>query len=218
MVAVSARSILDKASFMMNDVAVTRWPHAQTLEYLNDSIEAIIAVAPSAGATFGTLTVPANTCTVSLPENGVSLISVQSVAGRAVRHVERELLDSRYPNWRTTSENPTKAYVYSKDNPKHFYLWPQYPVSTSVIIEYVKLPTRIINENDPITIPSEYAPAILNGVLSMAYAVDTEPGSIQKAQAYAQMMVTLATGGGAIPIKADSDEAQSNALNPNVVK
>ena len=143
--------------------------------------------------------VTANISTVAdsrqtLPTDGAYLISVvRNEAGskRAVRPIERHVLDSQNPDWHTvngtTSTQTAKYYVYEKDSPKVFYLYPAPQAGTNVSIQYARIPAAHTATNEVISLDDTYAGLIIDFLLYRAYSKDASVGDANLAANYGNM-------------------------------
>lgn len=225
---IQASTIFTKAGILLNDVAQQRWPVDELLAWFNDGQDAVVAVSPSASTSLQVIPRTYVTAKQALPAGAISLVSVLYntnstglAVGPAIRLVDRDLLDSRYPDWHGASAAHVQGYVYSKDNPRVFYTWGR-PVAgrpevyTHVMAEVVMHPTRLTNASQVMSLPDEYAECLLNYILFRAHSKETEEMAAQKAQLYYQAFVVGATNGGAIPVKSGPASAIENTvLNPN---
>lgn len=189
--AVTGEEVLDTVSELLNDPGNVRWPRADLLGHLNDILVEIVSVKPTAGTVTGLLTLVAGT-RQSLPADGIALVGLNRnmgadglTPGTAILRQERAILDRVYPGWNTlAADGAVRFYVPEPDNPKVFYVVPPQPQAPHKAEgTYVKRPA-LATENDAIPLDDIYAPSIRDGVLSLAYAVDTEGGDWGKSLEY----------------------------------
>jgi hypothetical protein len=166
MSAVNVLDVINQACYLLNDLNRERWGTPELVWWINDAQNAVVALAPSAGAVIKVITVSSDAnadtrqylpvaAAPDMGEEGISLIAVRrnmtsltGVGKGAIRLVDRELLDSRSPTWneRVTDSTTFTAhlgYVYDPATPKSFFLWPMNNVTTYVEIEYVARPKVI---------------------------------------------------------------------------
>jgi hypothetical protein len=127
---------------------------------------------------------------------------------RAIRIVDREILDTQEPNWHdpTVSGDAThvsvvKHYIFDEDDPRRFYVYPGVLVTNAsacfVEIVYSAAPTEIASTGTAIQVDDIYSNAIIDFVLYRSYMKDAEfAGNQARAQAHYQLfMASLGTGG-----------------------
>ena len=126
---------------------------------------------------------------------------------RAVRLVNREVLDAQTPDWHdaTTSSGTdaahgqvVKHYLYDEANPRNFYVYPGVSGNAYLEIIYSANPS-VVAEGGNLSIPDIFANAVLNYVLYMAYMKDAEfAGNAQRASTHFQLFSASVTGKGSI--------------------
>lgn len=177
----TAQLLLDRAAGLLQDEQRTRWPDARKLEYLNEGLKALVAIAPDAY----TLTVvhplvPGAYQTI--PSDGVRLIDVQqnmglggATPGRVVREVGRTALDAIDPDWPNARANvTTKHYCFDPRTPKIFTVYPPQPLApASVRLSYSAVPPQVSLASS-IPVDAIYEPALLDYVLYRCYSQDAE--------------------------------------------
>jgi hypothetical protein len=138
--ATTAQSIIQRAVETLQDADSVRWSIAELVRYLNDGQREVIVFRPDSMSTNATVTCISGT-KQSLPTNGVKLISVirnsaASSTKKAVRMVNRELLDVQSPGWHdSTSSVNIVHFMYDPRDPKKFYVYP--PATTAAQIDIV---------------------------------------------------------------------------------
>ena len=219
--AVTVQSVIDRAQTVLQDTTGVRWPVvAELVLWINDAQREIALLKPDASATNATVTLATGT-KQDIPSGGNRLLKVvrnMSAASngngkRAVRLVDREVLDAQTPDW----HDPTvagdaahttivKHYIYDESNPRNFYVYPGVAGSAFLEIIYSSNPATVA-QNANLSIPDIFANAVMNYVLYMAYMKDAEyAGNAQRASSHFQIFTTSVTGKGALDA----------ALSPNV--
>lgn len=178
---VNAQAIIERASVILQDTSNIRWPVNELLNWLNDGQREIVALAPDAYTrTENVLLVPGTKQTI--PGIGIRLIDISrnmgvtgATPGRAIRPVDRAVLDAQRPNWHfETASAEAKHYMFDRRNPKVFYVYPPQPnVPGYVEITYSSAPTDV-SQGQPIVIDDIYANALLDYILYRAYSKDAE--------------------------------------------
>lgn len=203
---VLASEILYEASVIAQDPENIRWPLTEGLRWLNDGLLETVLQKPSAYSFTTTIAMVAGTLQ-AIGADGVQLLRVTRnvsavgppvIGGRAIRVVERQILDTQSPDWNnpeiTLPTQSVKAFVNDEQDPKVFWVYP--PNNATGIIEAIisKVPPMIEATGDVTLLPS-YAVAIplqdiykgplLNYVLHRFYAKDASfAANLPLAQAY----------------------------------
>lgn len=193
MATVTVKNLIDQARTILQDQDAIRWSDSEFLGWTASAYREIVRHRPDANS------VTANISTVAdsrqtLPADGAYLISVvRNEAGskRAVRPIERHVLDSQNPDWHTvngtTSDQTAKYYVYEKDSPKVFYLYPAPQAGTNVSIQYARIPTAHTATDEVISFDDTYAGLIIDYLLYRAYSKDASVGDANLAANYGTM-------------------------------
>lgn len=211
--AVTVQSVIDRAQTVLQDTTGVRWPViAELVLWINDAQREIALLKPDASASNATVTLATGT-KQDIPSGGNRLLKVvrnmsaasSGTGKRAVRLVDREVLDAQTPDW----HDPTvtgdaahttivKHYIYDESNPRNFYVYPGVAGSSYVEIIYSSNPATV-DQNANLSIPDIFANAVMNYVLYMAYMKDAEyAGNAQRASSHFQIFTTSVTGKGQI--------------------
>lgn len=173
--------IIGRVNTQLVDVAWMRWPKAELLDYYNDAIRAVIIVRPEAGETSEVLTCVAGT-KQQLPSGASRLLDIsQVVGGRVVRPVPREVLDSQFPDWHSSS-GVIESYCYDEQTPKTYFVFPGAIEGTQLdaVISRIPEPVTLSQvENDEIVKLDElYMNPILEWMLYRCYSKDSQNGAV----------------------------------------
>lgn len=200
--AISAKSIIDKATIQLTDISGIRWTRAELLGWLNDGQRAIASVQPNASNKVVTVVLAAGT-RQTIPSDGWMLLDVYRymgldglTPGRIVRLISRDLLDSFDMYWHSAAATAEpKNFVYDLQDQRAFYIYPPNTGTGYVQLNYSQIPVDITNENDSISIIEIYQPAVLDYMLYRACAKDAEyaPG-VALAQMYMSSFSMLVGG------------------------
>ena len=224
--AITAQSIIRRCVETLQDTTSIRWPVAELVRYLNDGQREVVLYRPDAMVTNATVTCVAGT-KQTLPANGAKLIEVirnARAAGtkRAVRMVNREILDAQMPGWHALAgADDALHFMYDPRDPRVFYVYPPATTNTQLDIVYAAYPTDIVEPADGatytavtgnISLPDIYGNVLQDYILYRAYTKDSEyAGNAQRAQAhYAAFANALG-----IEIKATVAVAPNPVGNPN---
>jgi hypothetical protein len=223
---ISAQSIIRRCVETLQDTTSIRWPINELVRYLNDGQREVVLYRPDSMVTNTTITCVAGS-KQGLPSDGAKLIEVvrNAAAGttkKAVRMVNREILDAQTPNWHNlTGVNEVLHFMYDPRDPKVFYVYPPATTSAQLDIVYAAYPADIVEPADGslytavtgnISLPDIYGNVLQDYILSRCYMKDSEyAGNAQRAQAHYQLF-TAALGN---EIKATVAVAPNPLGNPN---
>ena len=212
---VTAKTIIDKATVQLIDLANIRWTRAELLSWLNDGVRQIVTIQPSASSTTVSKQLVAGT-RQTLPADGWLLLSVYrnmgtngTTPGRAIRLVSREIIDGFNPNWHTdTAKAEVRNYIYSNQDQAAFFVYPPNTGTQYVELNYSAQPADLTNENQPIAIFDIFQSALVDYILYRACSKDAEyaPG-LQLAQGYMATFVAAVQGKTASEVTNDPTQA-----------
>lgn len=195
-----ASTILATAADILQDTNGIRWTAAKKLGFLNDGIREAVTAKPNISVVNGNLTLVAGT-KQSLPAGTVLLMDVKrnmgaagTSPGRVPRFIDQEDIDVENPNWHTdTASAVVQHWIYDKQDPLHYYVYPAQPVSTQGTLEAIRsvVPAAIAS-TDAIPIGDEYANALVDYVLYRCYSKD--PINKVMAGQYYQSFLMVMTG------------------------
>jgi len=223
-----ASELLTRAATVLQDESHVRWPLPELVNWINDGQQAIVLAKPSANSqsvvlsltigTLQTLTDNGHLMLLRLPRNLTSA-GPPRVGGRAIRAVDREVLDASEPNWHDRATIPFKRevrqYVFDEENPREFYVYPGNDGTGLVEAVVATLPEKLVaNGNETLiasygtalSLDDPYGLVVLDYVLSRAFAKDDVGADLTRAGLHMQAFMT------ALGIKVQSDAAKS----PNV--
>ena len=223
---IPAQQIIRRCVETLQDTTSIRWPVAELVRYLNDGQREVVLYRPDSMVTNATVTCVAGT-KQALPANGAKLIEVirnarAAGAKRAVRMVNREILDAQMPGWHALAGvDDVLHFMYDPRDPRVFYVYPPATTNTQLDIVYAAYPTDIVEPADGatytavtgnISLPDIYGNVLQDYILYRAYTKDSEyAGNAQRAQAhYAAFANALG-----IEIKATVAVAPNPVGNPN---
>lgn len=175
---ITGQAIVDRARRILQDTTAggTRWLDAEMLDWINDAQREIVLLKPNSYSAVQDLNLVLGT-KQTLPAEGLLLLTVvRNVGGKAVRRVDRNILDSENPDWHTAAGDAiVEHYIFDEDAPETFWVYPPQPVSTgSVEIIYSRSPTSLANLATAITLNDIYMNVILDYILYRAYSKDTD--------------------------------------------
>lgn len=193
--------ILTRAADILQDTGNVRWPQAELLRYLNDGRRELAIHRPDVYSTVYTMTLVAGS-KQTIPSDGNKFIDVvrninaNDTPGRAVRIIEREILDAQNPNWHTsTSSNNTRHFMFDERAPKTFYVYPAATSGHKLEVIYSKNPVDITSEDlSSTTVLSAediHVGTLLDYVLYRAFSKDAEYAvNLQRAELHYRAFAT----------------------------
>lgn len=187
--------VVKRAQTILQDTTATRWPLTEIQNWLNDAYKEIVIHRPDANTASATVSLAAgarqrcqDTSTINLP-NLLRVIDVvrnthASSDQRAIRRMDRRILDDQRPTWYgETSSYTIQHYVFDDRLPHEFLVYPPATAGTTVELVYSSVPTphalteaQLGNGSTPDTIKLDdvYANALLDYILYRAYSKDAE--------------------------------------------
>ena len=222
---VTVQSVIDRTQVVLQDTTGVRWPIiAELVLWVNDAQREIALIKPDATAVNTTVTLATGT-KQEIPAVGNRLLNVvrnmsaaSSGAGkRAVRLVEREVLDAQNPNWHdpmvtggAAHTTVVKHFAYDETNPRNFYVYPGVAGGAYLEIIYSANPATVVEASN-LSVPDIFANAVMNYVLYMAYMKDAEYATnAQRASSHYQLFLSSLTG------KSQIDTVDNPNVNSNV--
>lgn len=217
--------LLTRASTILQDDAHVRWPLPELVKWLNEGQRATVFAKPSANSrsvvlsliagTLQSLTTTTHLALLRMPRN-ITAEGPPRVAGRVIRPVSREMLDSSEPNWHDTRSVPFKAevrqYVYDEANPREFYVYPGNTGAGKVEAVVSVLPTDLAATGDvdtigsyatELTLPEPWSVALLDYVLYRAFGKDDVAADASRSRTHFMAFAS------AVGIKIQAENANS---------
>lgn len=179
MATLTAGNLIDRASKLLQDETNVRWPRTELFDWLNDGQRVIVLLLPDSYATIDTVTATdAAQTTFNIPSTGIRLIDVLHNTGgsqRAVRQIDRAVLDTQYPTWRSNAPvAEAKHFAFDKRNPKVFYLYPPLSSGSGVKVVHSAAPATLSSESSTIALDDVYGTALVDFMVYRAYLKDAE--------------------------------------------
>jgi hypothetical protein len=194
-----ASAIITKAQTIIQDATGVRWPETELLGWINEGQREIVLLKPDSSVRNESKILIAGT-KQSIPADGIVLISVVrnmgttgTSPGKAVRSINRQILDEQVPDWHAATAASSAAYcVYDGRNPKVFYVYPPQPAVSPGYVEliYSAAPADMATVSSAITIDDIYSGSLLDYCLFRAYSKDANyAGNNEMAMAHYQKFV-----------------------------
>ena len=210
--AVTGKDILTDAAELLFDNDHVRWTLPELVRWLNAGMRDICLAKPSANSSTRILTLAAGTLqsvpTATNLSEPLQLIDVvrnitadgpPRVAGRTIKTVSRDILDSENPNWHNSKYLRFRAEVrnvcFDEQNPLEFYVYPGNDGTGKVEAVVAQIPAPIVatgdvtlidSYNTEIDLPDIYASPLLDYVLARAYSKDEEGNYDTRSQMHEQ--------------------------------
>ena len=181
---ITAQSIVDKAELILQDNTNVRWLAAELLDWLNDGQREAVRLAPEAYVLTESvlLNVGTQQSLEDLPLTGTPLRLIdipRNTTGRAIRPVDRRVLDVQNPDWHTdVAAAKSLHYTFDSRNPKAFYIYPAANgTTTTVDVVFSASPADVAIITGTITVDDIYAPSLVDYVVYRALSKDAEYAS-----------------------------------------
>lgn len=206
---ITAVDVFTRVRLLAQDEDSIRWPLDEQRQWINDAMRQIVLLKPNANPVNVVMTLAAGT-RQSLASSYMAFLTMKrnmkangTDGAKAVRMVEREILDAMHPNWHDTDYYPAQAIVkqatYDPKNPREFYVYPSNNGTGKVEIVVSQVPPPIAEATalediaDPVytaALPmgDEWLNAITDYVLFRAYSKDMGGvGNASRAAAHYKM-------------------------------
>lgn len=188
--------IVRRAEKILNDEGGVRWTRLELQDWINDAYKEIVLLRPDANSQTATVTLAVGTRqklgdagSINLPSALRVLDVVRNMAAtstkRAIRFVDRRVLDDQLPGWHAETGSVNVVHWMSDiRTPKEFLVYPPATSLAQVELAYSSVPTShalAANALDPasndttvINIDDIYANVILDYLLYRAYSKDAD--------------------------------------------
>lgn len=203
---VQVSDVLSRAQKLIQDDTGIRWPLPELALWFNDGTREVTIHKPSASSKSVVLPLVQGT-RQSIPAGDLMLLRVirnlksastgtNRVGARAVRLVNRDILDTQRPDWHDETDTPfkpeVKHFVFDESDPTAFYVYPgndgtgKVEALTSRSPQAVATTGEALTDYDvPMPLPDVYANAVLDYILYRAYSKDASfAENMQRADAH----------------------------------
>jgi hypothetical protein len=172
-------NIINRAADILQDQSNVRWSRNELLDWLNDGQRVVVTLLPESSVSFTTVSATSQgQYLFSIPSDGIRLIDVlanTSPTQRAVRQVDRAVLDAQYPTWRgNAAALDAQNFMFDKRTPKAFMLFPPLREGSGVDISYCVNPAALSSESVTISLDDIFGPALTDYIVYRAYLKDAE--------------------------------------------
>lgn len=187
---INVADIIQRAGYHLQDTDHIRWTVEELVSWVNEAAKAVVTRRLDAGAVIDNLPLVAGT-KQTLASDIYRLIDVTrnmgdgATPGRAVKRVDRALMDSVRPDWHTaTQAAETRNFMYDGEtNPTVFFVYPPAVNGKSLEAVVAKFPADAADEAGTVDLEGSFEESLLNYVLYRCYAKDSEFGDPAKAVA-----------------------------------
>lgn len=228
MAAPTLSEIFSRVGATLVDTDHTRWTTAFITDAVNEATRVIVELRPAANMVHIAFPLQAGPRQTLLSGNSDvtvlhDIVSNWDVAnskhGKAVRYVDREVMNLVDPTWPTHNQSKeVKTWSHDQADPLTFWVYPPNSGTGAVYCLVSKVPASLPNDgNQQIAIHERYQDAIVEFVLYLAYAREANYGNQEKAQmhlaTFSQMMGAKPTIDLKYTAKAHSKGAQQDATD-----
>ncbi len=208
------KDVVWRVSVLLQDTSpqFQRWPEREIIHWLNDAQVSITKYLPLACSRVLSMKLAAGTlqsiasiasADCKLEDGtapGVTVYGTQflnprrnmgstgTTPGRAIRMVERDVLDSQDPDWHTRTASAVSSVVYDPMTPKNFHVTPGVTGTVWMQLAMTSRPTSIPNTGTPgselylvdgastttISIDDEFVPELVDYVVARANLKDVK--------------------------------------------
>ncbi len=195
---ISASSIADRASALLNDLNKVHWSGPFLMDGINTAQREIVRLKPVANTlTFNYQTVPGTKQTIpagnlSLVHAGRNMGADGATSGRVITFVDKHKLDQYLPDWQAAPANSEAVhYTQIKGENKDFYLFPPQPNTPwEIEITCNVLPDNVLDASDPITLDDEYQDAIFYYIMFYSHSQESKSAEKSKAAGFYNLFLT----------------------------
>ena len=188
--------IVRRAEKILNDEGAVRWTRLELQDWINDAYKEIVLLRPDANSQTATVTLAAGTRqklsdagTINLPTALRVLDVIRNMAAtsnkRAVRFVDRRVLDDQLSGWHAETQSVNVVHwMFDIRTPKEFLVYPPATALAQIELAYSSVPTAHAlgasaldpagNDATVINLDDIYANVILDYLLYRAYSKDAE--------------------------------------------
>jgi len=171
--------LITRASDLMSDEDLVRWPEDERIRWINDAARAIVVRRPGARAVQTTLTLTAGTYQTT-PDRTTQVLDVirnvnaNGSAGRAIRIADRQALDDADPDWHSADQEVTQNYVVDDRAPTIFYVYPPAVAGAKVDALLGQVPPVVTQPTETLDMREEFGEAIVEFMLFRCHTKDSE--------------------------------------------
>jgi len=217
---ITTQAILVQCGQQLQDIGADRWTEDMLLGFLSEAQRAVVLLKPSAYVVNASVKLVAGT-RQSLPAAAVQLLDVvrnmganSATPGRAVRRIEREILDTQVPGWhKARAAAEIKHFASDVTNLKNFYVYPPANGATYIEAVYSTTPPNATS-GGVIALDDIYQPALVNYTMYRAMQIEADyAADPARAGAYLSAFTGAVTGKTAVELARNPN--RDTEANPN---
>jgi hypothetical protein len=186
---VSAESIVNDVSTLLQDVNKERWSDDNMLRWITESEQLIATHKPEAVAAKTSHALVAGV-DQTLPADAMSMIRARrnTTSGTIVQIVDEDAQNRIAPSWpAATQTEDAITYIYDPEiDPLTFMVSPPNDGLGSLEIVYAKIPAEVVNTTDTLSVSDSFAPLVKDYVMYRALIMETEGQNLNRAAFHLQ--------------------------------
>lgn len=183
------------ARTILNDILKTTYTDTDLLQYANDSLDAIVILAPHYFYESGTLTCVDGEALQSISfADALALVSVDRVVdGEAITLTDRATLAAFVPGWMSETAATAIHWFPLADSKTRFYIYPPAPTAQVLAVTYVRIPCEY-GIDEETTLPATLSGAITDYIVYLALTRQDEYASPERAAGFMSSFIARLTG------------------------
>lgn len=197
-----ASDVLGRVRLVLQDEDAVRWTESEVLQWITDGQRVIVLVRPDACVQNQSVDLVEGT-KQTIPDGGLRLLDIvrNMSDNRAVRLVDREVLDTADPGWHARKGSAAiRNYAYDNRDPTVFYVSPPAmkpdpkakPAKATLEIIYSVAPPKVEAAGDTLALTDIYIDPLVNYALFRCYSKDAQfAQNMQIAAAYLQSCMAM---------------------------
>lgn len=188
-VLVSVRQLLQDSN---SNPDLQRYSDDLLLGFANQTLKRIALLRPDLFSYIGEIPCTAGEVLQSAPSDSIRLMEILRVKdGGAIRETNRETMDQTYPEWAGDAATACVNWMRHPRNPNRFFIYPKAPVAQILIGEYAQTPPDYAVSDDILLLPEAFYPAVVDGTVFLAEAVDSEAVSSNRAEMFQKSLTGM---------------------------
>lgn len=209
--------VISRARYLLNDTdpSLRRWEDEELILWTDDAQRAVAVARPDSSPSQRVVTLAAGT-KQDTPADCFKLMDVvRNVAsdgvtpGRAIRLIEREVLDQFDPSWHAgTKKSEVRHFTVDDRAPNTYFVYPPALAGTKIEVLLSQKPATVDALTDDLALADMYFDPMVDWVMYRAYGKDTEFTSNP-----AQQAMYLSSFANKLGIKLTKDNAYSAIVN-----
>lgn len=172
------------ARTILNDPDKDHWSPEDVLAWINAGERDIVTHRPKALTVTQNITITAGASRQSYPADVLQVLDLMcnmgadgAAPGAAISCVSADRMNAADRDWRRRTGVAVRHLVIDDRDKDAFYVWPVQVVATQVEALVCKRPVELTSLEQTLNLSSDYANALAEYVLHMAFAKDSENGN-----------------------------------------